>query len=159
MKQIFVAIIALVICYAPITILAQDQKPAENSNDSQFQFAPQPDNTITDKLQLFNRMNWRIQNLNMYVNKWQSDREYRIIPMELTSFKELVTIAQKNFAPEKNKENFDKLAGDLKSISDEMSSLAKEKKHDELKTKANELFKAYAQFKIALKEKSVDQMQ
>jgi|GEM_PF-2210855 len=159
MKYVLFALITasvLVYSFAPS---AQDEPPVEKSNESQFMFAPQADNTIDDKLELFNRMTWRIQNLNMLVNKWQSDLEYRIIPMELASFKELVDTAQKKFEPEKNKENFHKLAGNLKTLSDEMSALAQEKKHDELKSKASDLFKAYAEFKMALNEKSIEQLQ
>ncbi len=114
---------------------------------------------ITDKNQLFNRTDWRIQNINLLVNKWQTDNQYRLISYETDKLAQLMDIAVKNFTPAKDKDDFIDLTDSIKSLCSEISQKAVEKKHDDIIEKANELFKKYTEFKLSLKETPLEELQ
>ena len=114
---------------------------------------------ITDKNQLFNRTDWRIQNINLLVNKWQTDNEYRLISYETDKLARLMDIAVKNFTPLENKDAFIEITDSIKTLCSEIGEKAVEKKHDDIIEKSNELFKKYTEFKLSLKEIPVEELQ
>lgn len=167
----FVGVVLVILLFSPV-IYAQAEKENDQSAQSPYVVKQPEEEVIPDLTQLFNRTDWRITNLNNLVNRWESEREFKVIAYEAEKLSELLDIAEKKFAPEEKKDAFLAITSSMKEICAAISAKAREKKeekslekieykkkHEELKLKANELFKKYMEFKLSLKKPTIQELQ
>ncbi|MCD6460237.1 hypothetical protein J7L67_06180 [bacterium] len=107
---------------------------------------------ITDLLTLYNRMDWRINKINMLVTKHKNDKEYKRLVYEIEKFSKILDQAEENLKPKTREDEFTALLNDIQDICSQMVAKTLEHKDDDIKIKTNELFVKYTDFKQCLKK-------
>ena len=112
----------------------------------------QPEKEITDLLTLYNRMDWRINKINVLVTKHKNDKEYKRLVYEIEKFSNILDQAEKNLKPENREQEFTTLLNELQSTCSELVANTLDHKDEAVKETTNELFKKYTSFKQCLKK-------